>query len=570
MAIVRMISRDLAEFRAFQSRMPTVGKIRLGVHNGRYPEKIDTFRFTSEDGDRVRAIAQAYGGTAEEWQPQGGGPRQWETITALNAVPVLIVNGQKVEPWYEAWGTGRTCLRRCDGEWNKQTQEPCLCNGPDRPADPKKLCKPTIRVQLMLAEAPGFGSWMLESHGENACQEIAPMGPFIAMARIAIPAVLRLRREQRREWNPEKRKFDTKDFFVPWLDTPKLTTAQIAAGGEELTQAMIAAGGSAMIGGSTRQAIEAAPVPVSAVPATAAPVETGPATAAQTTPAGIAPELWAKILADIEGCTTAGALLAVKAKLQSRGISDQAVKDAWRSKLNAIEATARAVLTDADGEPTAHNMAGGALDNNGEGMTPREVALAAGRIFFDDELPQYDEAIRRGALHRDIVEAGGPAHWLATEDQAEMYAVGDTVEVGGIEFTKIAELPNGEEFGRIGTEGDMFDEAHTDAAFARTLVDEPNSDGAVWVDVPVEGTVEDGTGPGSGLPMVPAGNYDVTEQWSLVMSRAGQPSSTGQPRPLTTDQVSAMVCAAFDLPHAGAATGEQLARIAEAMKLGTL
>jgi len=514
MAIVRMISRDLAEFREFQGRMVTVGKIRLGVYNGRYPEKIDTFRFTSEDGNRVHAIAQAYGGTAEQWIPQGSTKPQWEVITALKAVPVLIVNGQDVEPWYEAWGSGRTCIRRCDGIVNKVDGSACLCNGPDRPADARKLCKPTIRVQLMLAEAPGFGSWMLESHGENACQEIAPLGPFIATARIAIPAVLRLRAETRREWNPEKGKFETKNFYVPWLDTPQLTVKQIMAGGEELTQAIIASGGSAMIGGTVRQAIGAAPAAASV-----------PAVEPEAVPAVVEldDEERQRILVAIEGAPGLPRLDGIRSGLKKRGIGDQTVIDAWMSKRNAIRA--------------AEEMAATAQEAEQEAADPRDAALAGGRGFFADELAQYDEAVARGADHAAIVEAGGPAHWLATDDQARSYAefeaaVGDTVTVGGIEFTKIGDNPFSP-----GVLGDMFE-------------------------APVEGVVEGEPDP---LPQVPDGDYDADELYTLLLTGGGL-----QAPPLTTGEVGALVIRTFGVEHLGQATGLQLARLRAGLKAGAV
>jgi hypothetical protein len=73
-------------------------------------------------------------------------------------------------------------------------------------------------------------------------------------------------------------------------------------------------------------------------------------------------------------------------------------------------------------------------------------ALTGGREFFADELDLYDKARQRGALHRDIVEAGGPAHWLATEDAAEAFQAG-AVE-GAVEAAPgrvaLPDVPEGE------------------------------------------------------------------------------------------------------------------------------
>lgn len=521
MAIVRMISRDPAEFREFQGRMVTVGKIRLGVYNGRYPEKIDTFRFTSEDGNRVQAIAGAYGGDAEQWTPQGGTKPQWEVITGMKAIPVLIVNGQDVEPWYEAWGAGRTCIRRCDGVINKIDNTPCLCNGPGRPTDAKKLCKPTIRVQLMLAEAPGFGSWMLESHGENACQEIAPLAPFIATARIAIPAILRLRAETRREWNPDKKGgpgFETKNFFVPWLDTPQLTVKQIMAGGEELTQAIIAAGGSAMIGGSVRQAIAAAPV--SAVPAPA-PEPAGPAV-----PTGLTDQVRADILAAIESKTTTAELEATRDKLQARGVDDQRVRQSWRSKYDAI--VAAEALAQARGDdmprvlpfPSAQEMEAAGSTCCGGYRTPEEMWSPCTPC----PIMQAREAAEAGEDQWQYEQARA-----SDPDQVELYE----------QVAQQGRPPTPEE-----------------AAWTP-----PGVDGDMFV-APVEGTVEGAADP---LPMVPDGDHDHAELYSVLMNGASR-----QTPPLTTAELNGLICRTFGVAHPSGATGQQLARLRAGLKAGTV
>jgi hypothetical protein len=329
-----MISRDLAEFREFQRRMTPVGKIRIGIYatpegrRGR-PEKINTFRFTADNEALIRAVAEEYGGTAEQWTPQGSRTAQWQVITDAKAVEVYVVNGQRVDPVYEAWAGGRTCVRRCDGEWEQIKQEACLCNGPARPADTRELCKITLRVQVMLQRIQGLGSWLLETHGENAVVEMSMFDTFIAAAPMPVPAMLRLREETRRVWNFEKKKFDTLSFFVPWFDISAINARQIAIGGDALTQALSAAGAPAAISGASQYAIEARPVSAPVVPA----VPTSDAARPEVTD-----ELRAKILADIEGRTTVEDLNTLRDKLIARGINDSALKDAWASKRNAVQA----------------------------------------------------------------------------------------------------------------------------------------------------------------------------------------------------------------------------------------
>jgi hypothetical protein len=488
MPIVRMISRDPTEFRAFQSRMTTVGKIRLGQYvtpegqRGR-PVKLGTLRFTSPTEALIRAIAELYGGEVRQWTPQGSKTAQWEVISDADAVPVYIVNGQRLDPSYEAWAGGRTCVRRCDGEINRIDDSPCVCNDPDpkvRPAQ-KDLCKITLRVQVMLHEVPGIGSWMLETHGENAAAEISMFDTLVSRAPMPIPAVLHLRKDVRREWNPDKRGgagFETKDFYVPWFEVFGVTAQQVAIGGDALTQALAAAGAPALLGGD-RRAIEAAP-PMSAPPATVPQSEPDPNGGAR-----VPLEEFRRILEAIEGALTVDRLEGIKEGLAKRNVRYKAIMEAWVSK--------RAALVAAEG------MAGGADHYAAEQAQAEryEAEEYADREPHDDAEPDYH--------------------------------VGDTVEVGGITFTKISE--------------------------GATVED-------VFGTPPVEGTVE---GDGSDLPQVPDVPYDRDEQWLSIVSQAGK----RQP-PLTTLQVVGLVVGVTGVSHLEAVTAHQLAQVAQAMRTGAL
>jgi hypothetical protein len=497
LAIARMISRDIAEFRAFQTRNTEVGRVRIGQFTtpegkrGR-PVKLDRFRLTSPTEDHIRVAAAEYGGEPRLYQPQGGGAQQWEVITETNALDVWIVNRQNIDPVYEMWGAGRTCTRRCDGEWNTVLQEPCLCNDPERrPADPRQLCKITTRVNVMLPKVAGLHAWRFETHSENAAVEMAApaVAGVVRIAPVPVPSTLRLRREQRRERNHEKGTFETKDFYVPWFDLSRIG-AQALAGGEEALRVALTGAGAPELLADQRQAIGAAPV--SAVPASAPPAEPE----LEPEPEGISDGLRAKILADIEAQTTAGALLGIKAKLQARGIDDKDVKDAWRSKLNAIEAAAKAVP--------------------------------------DGEEPSTEEP---------------------------EYAVGDTVTVGGVEFTKISDGATIEEvFGRepLATPdpGLAPDDPWAEKIEAGVQAEMAHAERAEAI----EGTVE---GDGTGLPMIPDGPYEFNAELPKLMVLAGQRTP-----PLTTDGLRDVIKATFELPKASDASGYQLAQLAEAMRQG--
>jgi len=562
-AIVRMISRDVEEFRAFQTRNTEVGRIRIGQFvtpegkRGR-PVKLDRFRLTSPTENHIRVAATRYGGTPQLYQPQGGGAQQWEVITKADALDVWIVNRQNIDPVYEMWGAGRTCTRRCDGEWNTVLQEPCLCNDPERrPADPRQLCKITTRVNVMLPKVAGLHSWRFETHSENAAVEMAApsVAGVVRIAPVPVPSTLRLRREQRRERNHEKGTFESKDFYVPWFDLSQIGAQALAGGEEALMEALTGAGAPELL--ADQRAIGTAPVSVVPAPGPQPGSPTGQPPLAPDQ--GIGDELRAKILQDIEGRSTVEALMEVKAKLQDRGITDAAVRAAWRSKLNAIEAAAKAVLADA-GEPEPEYAVGDTVTVGGveftkisddpfppmddsplaraiRGETPdpdalaRDMALTGGRAFFDDELPQYDEAVSRGATHTTIVEAGGPVHWLATDDQARATAQ--------IEAEIAHEMQRAE------------DEERQAAA---APVEDP------WAEA-VEGTVVGD----DGLPALPPGSYTFNDELPKLMAIAGRRTP-----PLTTGGVRDVLIAAFSLAKASDATGYQVAQITEAMKRGIL
>lgn len=543
MAIRRMINtRTVEEFREFQTRMIPFGRIRTGVYEtppgkrGR-PAKLDRFRFTSPDRDVITAVAAEYGGTVEAFTAQGVGKNGWQVTSDADRIPVYIVNGQKIDPCYEAWAGGGRCIRRCDGEWDVVSAAPCVCNGldPERPRPAlKDMCKLTTRVNLMLPVIEGIGTWLYESHGENfAVENGGVLAAFVAGADVSVPAWFCLEPEVR-QYRRDDGTYERREFFVARFRITALTPEQIALGGDVVSQILMKAGAPAALSGGARQAIGAAPV---STPADVPPTEPQPqpATARGTyVPGSVSAEEKATILGHIERAETTARLDGMQSKLRERGITDADIIAAWKSKRAAIVADRE--IRERAADPVAQ-------------------ALAGGRAFFDGELDVYDLAVSRGADHAAIVAAGGPTHWLATDDQVRgeqeraldpdlgrEYAVGDTVTVGGIEFTKISDnpFPLGSP-GAAGFEGDMFE-------------------------APVEGDVEEGTGPGSGLPMVPDdGTYTVAGELPKLMMLAGQRNP-----PWTTDQVREVVVAAFDLKIISDATGLQLARVAEAMRQGIL
>lgn len=192
-----------------QRRMAEQGRIRLGVKapvgtGGKTrPAKLSTFRFTSPNAALIKAIAEAYGGTARPWD--NGGKPEHEVITDATSVPVIVTKGG-LSQWMETW-SGGGCVHRCDGQRNVLTDEPC------DPRDPNHAnAKPTTRLSVMLTEIETLGVWRMETHGWNAAAEIPAMAELAMHVGDLVPATLHL--VERRAIKDGK----TSRFVVPVLD----------------------------------------------------------------------------------------------------------------------------------------------------------------------------------------------------------------------------------------------------------------------------------------------------------------------------------------------------------------
>lgn len=212
-----------------QRRMVQVGRIRLGTKQGNRPVRLDTWRLTSRDRVRLDAAAGVFGGTVKEWEARQG---EFELITEVSDLPIMLLPGQTLTQWMELW-SGGGCKRRCDGDTETLSDGPCLCD-PEKPE-----CKPHTRLNVMLPDVPGLGMWRLDSTGWNAARELAGTAEFLEQATargVLLPA--RLRIDQR----VEIRDGQTNRFPVPVLDVDvrSLDAMQIAAGASavpELEQA---------------------------------------------------------------------------------------------------------------------------------------------------------------------------------------------------------------------------------------------------------------------------------------------------------------------------------------------
>jgi hypothetical protein len=172
--------RSIHEGRQPSVRALLLGHIRLGVYAGGRPQESATLIFTSSDPDRLKPLAEDFGGEVERYKPQGAGGEEWrlqsetDRITALFPFPDLDRN---VQQDFELWGRGglkRRCdgfeatLIHVDGETGEITEEqaPCICQEKN-----KQECAATTRLNLLLPQT-GLGVWQLRTGSKIAARDL--------------------------------------------------------------------------------------------------------------------------------------------------------------------------------------------------------------------------------------------------------------------------------------------------------------------------------------------------------------------------------------------------------------
>lgn len=244
--------------RDLQVGLAEIGRIRLGQRvpkrdgNGVRPDKLDTLKFTSAAEPLIIEIAALYGGTPAPFTGEGVRGKQFQVVTDINIIPVYVPR-QKIDPFYEQWG-GEVCTRRCDGERDTIHDRPCDCN-PD-----KRACKPTTRVNLMLADVTGPGYWRLETHGIYAAMELSSLAMMLQAVRIPVPAKLLLEPRKRKFFNRDEGKVEVRDWFTPVVILDNITPRMLATGGDVLERAIEGASRPTEVQAvNAARAIEAAP-----------------------------------------------------------------------------------------------------------------------------------------------------------------------------------------------------------------------------------------------------------------------------------------------------------------------
>lgn len=197
-----------------QKRLTELGRIRLGEKGSKgEPRRLSKIRLTSASRSHLEAAAKVYGGQVRGWAGSPTGD-QFELYTDATQVDILIPpTAASYSQYYELW-SGGGCQRRCDGQTELLSGEPCKCD-PD-----ERACQVTTRVSVMLPKVPGLGVWRLESHGWNAAAKLPGQLEMLALSGRGsfVPAVLRIVQKK------EVKGGQTRRWTEPEIDVPEGTT----------------------------------------------------------------------------------------------------------------------------------------------------------------------------------------------------------------------------------------------------------------------------------------------------------------------------------------------------------
>lgn len=213
-----------------QRRAAEHGRLRTGYTQGNRPARSATWVVTSHSEEHVRTAAGLWGGEVEQWSPLNSTITQWRVITKAASIEALITPGDPLSQYNEMWSAGG-CQRRCDGQTEQLTRQPCLCArqfGEDWHTQPKgRVCSATSRFNVMLPDISGMGMWRAETHSFYAASEWGGMVDIILAGTDGkgfVPVNLRIEPRQ------VVREGKTKKFPVVVVELRGVTPRQALAG----------------------------------------------------------------------------------------------------------------------------------------------------------------------------------------------------------------------------------------------------------------------------------------------------------------------------------------------------
>jgi Recombination directionality factor-like len=154
-----------------QAKGLELGRIRIGeqipIGNGKArPGCRETWRLTSRHKSYLEELRTFYGGTIRPWTGDKAPAGEWELLTDVSEMQVLVSLEHSLSQNFEQW-VGGGCKVRCDGEEMSKPVKgvPCQC-------DPEaRLCKMHSRVSVILQHMPS-GLWRLDSTSKIFGSEI--------------------------------------------------------------------------------------------------------------------------------------------------------------------------------------------------------------------------------------------------------------------------------------------------------------------------------------------------------------------------------------------------------------
>lgn len=163
-----------ARILTLQRQARELGRLRTGYTDGNRPVRSRTWVLSSHAEHYIEAAAAAWGGKVEAWTPLNSKIPQYRVITNAESIDALLPPGDPLSQHNELW-SGGGCQRRCDGETEQLTRQPCLCAkqfGEDWHLQPKgRVCSATSRLNVMLPDMPDLGVWRAETHSFYAANE---------------------------------------------------------------------------------------------------------------------------------------------------------------------------------------------------------------------------------------------------------------------------------------------------------------------------------------------------------------------------------------------------------------
>lgn len=227
-----------------QRRAAEHGRLRTGFTQGNGPARSATWIVTSHSEEHVRRAAELWGGEAEQWKPLNSTIVQWRVITQAPAIEALITPGDPLNQYNELWTKGG-CQRRCDGETELISRQPCLCArqfGEDWHQQKKgTVCSTTSRLNVMLPDLSGMGMWRAETHSFYAASEWGGMVDMVLAGTNGqgfVPVTLRIEPRQ------AVRDGKTKKFPVVVVELRGVTPRQALTGPMTAAVALDPAGAS--------------------------------------------------------------------------------------------------------------------------------------------------------------------------------------------------------------------------------------------------------------------------------------------------------------------------------------